>query len=208
MSTGTLQLPAFLTEPLTCPPNRCNYPERPFPPVPNELETLLPIYLVGRIRDGTRYVSLIDHEKKSTEERGKAMEGIVDFLRRGGSPKELRQWKSPRSKPPPSDDPKTIEDRIIPTIRFYQCEAMEEIFKVFTSDRLKRPCVHDLLNPSHLGIWDKVAARRQCSPRTEFKRPDEQSLLDRISESIVAGELDDSGWEARWNGSGKSRWRT
>ena len=190
MSTEPPQLPAFLTQPLTCPSNRCNYPERPLPPIPTELETILPIWLFRRLEE---YLE-IDRTPNPTTTQQK-MDGLIILALRStkSSPKTLRQN---------SEASGILEERYLPklddtskylvikeAVAHSLARGVEEINGVFG----ERCCLHTLLDPSFVGHWESMYS---STTRTEttFTKEEAEPLLERVMAAIEAGELHDEDW--------------
>ena len=190
MSTEPPQLPAFLTQPLTCPSNRCNYPERPLPPIPTELETILPIWLFRRLEE---YLE-IDRTPNPTTTQQK-MDGLIILALRStkSSPKTLRQN---------SEASGILEERYLPklddtskylvikeAVAHSLARGVEEINGVFGNEC----CLHTLLDPAFIGRWESLVIST-ARTKTTFTKEESEPLLEQVIAGIEAEELDDEDW--------------
>ena len=190
MSTEPPQLPAFLTQPLTCPPNRCNYPERPLPPIPTELETILPIWLFRRLEE---YFEICRTRHPATTQE--KMDGFVVIALRltESSPETLRQdgvacaMVEEACQINMSDD---IKYRFVKeAVAHSLARGVEEINGAFG----EQCCLHTLLDPSFIGRWESMSSSTTRT-RTTITKEESEPLLERVMAAIEAGELNDEDW--------------
>lgn len=186
-------LPAFLTQPLSCPPHRCQHPGEPLPSIPTELASLLPEWLIVRLANGVRDACIMTEPVDTILD---AM--IVQHLRRGPTPAQLAQ-RYPgivaMTAPSKASDP-DICDYIARVAAPQLAATTADLFQYFFEDDPEKGCLHTFLDPAHIKRWRYLSDNPY--PFTQDRsQPDLRALLDRISAGIDWRELNDSTWGTR-----------
>lgn len=196
MSKELPQLPAFLTQPLVCPRNRCNYRGRPLPPVFTELASLLPKWFLGRCVDGLRIHTLQNTSRSGS--RSTINAGIIQRLRadpRCTPKKVLQASKLYASTAPTVESHTSMRDLFIPTVIKNQLkETILEAMEEFSTG-----CLHDFLDPAGFELWEAFSdePHEREYELQELDEVESPSLADQVAAAITRGELDDRIWGQR-----------
>ena len=194
MSQELPQLPAFLTQPLSCPPNRCNYPGRPLPPISTELALLLPKWFIGRL---VNWLDNAAHFVRASKAELRETAALLDDLK-SLPPKFVLENASALYTSTSLDGldaelvgtlfPRVIQDQLPSLAR--------EIFAAFGTDN-GFSCVHDLLDPSQIGTWRRLCESPDTRQLPSLEEKDWGPLVETISGAISLGEVDATEWGTR-----------
>ena len=198
MSTDTPQLPAFLIEPLACPPGRCRYPGRPLPPISTQLETLLYRYFYDAYEEACTAPT-----GQGQEERHQYVETLVLTLADNFRPEEMlpilatqqakMQAESPSQEPP---DRPGMEDREQLLFVGLVADLVSAVASDFSAVN-RQYCLHDLLDPARYKVWERHAAELRAyrtaglieAAANQFST---ESILERLRTAIAGGKIDAS----------------
>ena len=198
MSTEPPQPPAFLTQPLTCPPNRCNYPGRPLPAFPSELETILLRWIQDDLEHEFQQAAIV----KAVARVRRSNDDVRSGIRRSGkkpSDLVLRFVPSPRGDRSP---PKEIAARRTRILAKILPSVAQITINTFDDGREKISCLHDFLDHSQSELWGRLeaagAAARDAAARDRdaaaLEKPDARATVDYLIYDADRGDIDTSGW--------------
>ena len=201
MSTDAPQLPTFLTEPLACPPGRCQYPGRPLPPIFTQLETFLrqtfldrlgDVIYVNGINSASEHLDAIDStilclaKRRSPEEVALEIEVKCEELKKLEIGEEgLAEYSSGNERRFRTLLASFVEDAVT---------AFDDCVRKFNPT--SQHCLHSFLDPHFLPVWNVFDATRRVV-RAGWKGKVDVSpraLLDELLAAIAEGSIEQSLW--------------
>lgn len=198
-----MSLPAFLTEPIACPPGRCYVPHTPLHPITPELAALLPRVFLDLCELEFRTVTTRATQAQDDFQNQKVLKIIKmcpPKMARVASEVVMKSEGTGGEKSVPSQRIKDVGVAVQDTFDAALSRFSQQAMPVFAREvnRLPLCCLHDVLDPSRIEDWRRIARRvrpPQLTPSDWELGP--QPLFRIISAAIAKGEVDASSWGGR-----------